>query len=735
MRIILSMITMSEFHSFIIFLLISPTDSYRLQCPDISQRLLRASGYCTSILRWEYTCLYDTNRLRFSEQCEKNQDYVRPGERYVITGSLRNVDCSSKQYQPFSLWSNISGVCLYQKTPCVGQGQVIFSNGSLIEDRKCRCDYTKGYTFIQRPKQNCSCNPSEEDCSCYISECPGGSVLSPDYECVEEKLQTDSECPPIQIESSDSWQRQNIKSYTDKQVQSRMRLIAVGTMFVLVVAYTVIVFVLWNKISKIECMQGISHNVENLGKMSATIVGDRNSTPTSQSSTTVVGSTTEETDQQRLNDTALEKTKLQHNDILKKEGAKIAELEQLLEQKRKEIENQKTKIDNKDKELAKRDKELNKRDIEIKKKTYDIRTFETERKTSHNHIQELKGNIRVFCRVRPLLDHDKRGNNCNINHISFPEPNKIDVVKTSNAISNEINKPKKFSFDKVFKHHATQEQVFTEISQLVQSALDGYNVCIFAYGQTGSGKTYTMEGTSVNDDDVNRGMIPRSVLQIFDTIRKLTIEGWTYSVDVSYLEIYRQEINDLLCEKKVGLKHEIQDVNDEVRVTNITTERVTTEKEVYLLLQKASKDREWAETKSNKRSSRSHSVFTLKLTGTNSITTETSKSTLTLVDLAGSERTKISGAEGQQKKETVAINQSLTSLGKFIRAIRDKDKAPAYRESKLTLLLHRSIGGNSKTLMFVNISPEEDFVEETINSLTFATEANKCKKGIAQPNK
>lgn len=104
--------------------------------------------------------------------------YVVLGEKYVISGNLRNVDCSSDRYQPFRLWSNVSGKCLKQKSLCEGEGQVIANNGSLIEDRTCRCDYTKGYKFIKQPKLNCSCIPSEEDCSCHIIKCSEGLILS-----------------------------------------------------------------------------------------------------------------------------------------------------------------------------------------------------------------------------------------------------------------------------------------------------------------------------------------------------------------------------------------------------------------------------------------------------------------------------------------------------------------------------------------------------------------------------
>ncbi|CAG2234312.1 KIFC1 [Mytilus edulis] len=172
--------------------------------------------------------------------------------------------------------------------------------------------------------------------------------------------------------------------------------------------------------------------------------------------------------------------------------------------------------------------------------------------------------------------------------------------------------------------------------------------------------------------------------------------------------------------------------SNEVFVTNLTIVPVTKEEMVYQLLQKASKNRSVGETKCKERSSRSHSVFTLKLTGENSITGETSQGTLNLVDLAGSERLKESGSEGQRMKETLAINKSLSNLGNVIMAIGNKDNHIPYRNSKLTYLLQNSLGGNSKTLMFVNVSPKEECFQETLNSLRFATKVNQCNIGTAQ---
>ncbi|GFN88677.1 kinesin-like protein [Plakobranchus ocellatus] len=191
-----------------------------------------------------------------------------------------------------------------------------------------------------------------------------------------------------------------------------------------------------------------------------------------------------------------------------------------------------------------------------------------------------------------------------------------------------------FSFDKVFQPESTQAQVFEEISQLVQSALDGYNVCIFAYGQTGSGKTYTMEGCL--EDEASLGMIPRTVQQIFTAVRDLEGKGWSYTFIASMLEIYNESIYDLLCkgsarEEKLDIK--LLGKGEDVHVPKLTTVGVKSEQQVLNLLRKATESRSVAETKCNQRSSRSHSVFQLRLEGANSITGESSKGNLVKVYL------------------------------------------------------------------------------------------------------
>lgn len=371
-----------------------------------------------------------------------------------------------------------------------------------------------------------------------------------------------------------------------------------------------------------------------------------------------------------------------------------------------------------------------------------FREHETARRKLHNTIQELKGNIRVFCRVRPLLGDECLGNNGEIQHMNFPdidqkvlELEKIGDMSMNESCltSNRRGNKFEFSFDRVFQPCSTQAEVFEEISQLIQSALDGYNVCIFAYGQTGSGKTYTMEGGSV-DDPESQGMIPRSVIQIFETIKELETKGWKYNMEASFLEIYNETIRDLLGNDK-DVKHEIKltgTSSNDVSVTNLTLVNVETDQQITTLLKKASHNRAVAETKCNEHSSRSHSVLRLKLTGENSLSGEACVGTLNLVDLAGSERLKDSGSEGQRLKETLSINKSLSTLGNVIMALGNKDSHIPYRNSKLTYLLQNSLGGNSKTLMFVNANPKEECFQETLNSLRFATKVNQCNIGTAQ---
>ncbi|GJN26354.1 hypothetical protein PR202_gb14279 [Eleusine coracana subsp. coracana] len=291
-----------------------------------------------------------------------------------------------------------------------------------------------------------------------------------------------------------------------------------------------------------------------------------------------------------------------------------------------------------------------------------------------------------------------------------------------------------FSYDKVFDHNASQEDVFVEISQLIQSALDGYKVCIFAYGQTGSGKTYTMMGRQGIDQ---KGIIPRSLEQIFESSQYLESQGWKYSMQASMLEIYNETIRDLLAPsrpnsfemangKQYTIKH---DSHGNTTVSELTVIDVFSIADVTSLLEKASHSRSVGRTQMNEQSSRSHFVFTLKIFGSNEHTGQQVQGVLNLIDLAGSERLAKSGSTGDRLKETQAINKSLSALSDVIFAIAKGDDHVPFRNSKLTYLLQPCLGGDSKTLMFVNISPEASSVGESICSLRFASRVNACEIG------
>ncbi|XP_027172595.1 kinesin-like protein KIN-14N [Coffea eugenioides] len=348
------------------------------------------------------------------------------------------------------------------------------------------------------------------------------------------------------------------------------------------------------------------------------------------------------------------------------------------------------------------------------------------RKKLHNTILELKGNIRVFCRVRPLLSDD--AGNPEMKVISFPTA----MESLGRGIDLSQNGQKhSFTFDKVFMPDASQEDVFVEISQLVQSALDGYKVCIFAYGQTGSGKTYTMMGKTGNPDQ--KGLIPRTLEQVFETKQTLQCQGWRYEMQVSMLEIYNETIRDLLSSrtdnggKQYTIKH---DANGNTHVSDLTIVDVCSSREVSYLLEHAAQSRSVGKTQMNEQSSRSHFVFTLRILGVNESTEQQVQGVLNLIDLAGSERLSKSGSTGDRLKETQAINKSLSSLSDVIFALAKKEEHVPFRNSKLTYLLQPCLGGDSKTLMFVNISPDPTSTGESLCSLRFAARVNACEIGI-----
>lgn len=352
-----------------------------------------------------------------------------------------------------------------------------------------------------------------------------------------------------------------------------------------------------------------------------------------------------------------------------------------------------------------------------------------EQRDLRNTIHDLKGNIRVYCRIRPTLENEvsKPIFNLNVLDACSIEVEKYELNLNSARKGKSLHS---FSFDGIFTPHASQEDVFAEVSSMVQSALDGYNVCIFAYGQTGSGKTYTMEGGCGTEE---YGIIPRAFNMIFTCMEDLKRMGWDLTVKASFLEIYNEVIYDLLNSSKDQENHDIKMVNskgNDVYVSNLKEEEVKSSHDFIKLMIFAQRNRQTAATINNERSSRSHSVAQIKITAINEKRKEKYTSNLNLVDLAGSE----SGKTTQRMDETKHINRSLSELSKVILSLQTNQSHIPYRNSKLTHLLMPSLGGNSKTLMLVNINQLDECFNETLNSLRFATTVNNCRIVKAKKN-
>lgn len=385
---------------------------------------------------------------------------------------------------------------------------------------------------------------------------------------------------------------------------------------------------------------------------------------------------------------------------------------------------------------------LEEKDRRIAELEAEVLKGEQTRRNLHNRIQELRGNIRVYVRTRPFLPADGNSKSSCIDILADGE---------SLTITDPRNKePSAFKFDKVFPPSAGQDYVFQEVSDFVQSALDGYNVCLFSYGQTGSGKTHTMQGSGTG---VMRGIIPRAVEQILGQIKKLQNSRWNYQMTASFLEIYNEELRDLLVSMNLSTGKG-SGKPDDIKVNKLTIRRHSegrsyvdglTEVDIdcsdfSLGMEKlksvvvaASRARSVATTKMNEVSSRSHSVFILNLSGVNEDDGTIVNGALNLCDLAGSERLDRSGAiaDTQRLKETQSINKSLSCLGDVFNALGQGAPHVPFRNSKLTYLLQDCLSGDGKALMFVNLSPTFESVGESLCSLRFAQRVNQVELGKA----
>uniref|UniRef100_A0A8C5C2U2 Kinesin-like protein n=1 Tax=Gadus morhua TaxID=8049 RepID=A0A8C5C2U2_GADMO len=329
--------------------------------------------------------------------------------------------------------------------------------------------------------------------------------------------------------------------------------------------------------------------------------------------------------------------------------------------------------------------------------------------------------VRVALRCRPLVPKElNEGCECCLT-FSPGEPQVI------------VGTEKAFTYDYVFDPMAEQEEVFTvAVSPLLSGLFKGYHATVLAYGQTGSGKTFSMGGTytSAQEDQPCVGVIPRVIQRIFQ--EKDKGGSCDFTLTVSYLEIYNEDILDLLCPSKDKPAISIrEDPKEGIKIVGLTERVVRSAQEMVACLELGNSSRTVGSTAMNAESSRSHAIFTITLEQRRSKDKSDSMvSKLHLVDLAGSERQKKTKAEGDRLKEGISINRGLLALGNVISALGEESKKGThvpYRDSKVTRLLQDSLGGNSHTLMIACVSPADSNIEETINTLRYADRARKIK--------
>lgn len=314
-------------------------------------------------------------------------------------------------------------------------------------------------------------------------------------------------------------------------------------------------------------------------------------------------------------------------------------------------------------------------------------------------------NIQVFVRCRPLKPEER--------------PSSLEIVEDNNEVRvPTVNRI--FNFNQVFSPDAPQEEVYNQVVRpLIAQVLGGLNCTVFAYGQTGTGKTYTMEGDRLADRVSwdGTGLIPRAVSQLFEALRRRDAQ---FNVSLSFLEVYSEEVYDLLSPPEDTSKLRIfDDANRKgsVIVEGLREIQVNNESDLFSILTQGAAKRQTAATLLNACSSRSHSVFTI------TVESGSTFGRLNLVDLAGSENVGRSGAQDKHAREAGNINQSLLTLTRVISALVEKRPHVPYRESKLTRILQDSLGGSTRTCMIATISPAEIDIGMTISTLDYASRA------------
>ena len=327
--------------------------------------------------------------------------------------------------------------------------------------------------------------------------------------------------------------------------------------------------------------------------------------------------------------------------------------------------------------------------------------------------------VKVAVRLRPMSSTEVSNG---YEHIV-----QIDQKEAGVYVKNPAGQTVNFKFDFAYPDGISQEEVYEDTAApIVAGVLEGFNGTIFAYGQTGTGKTYTMDGKKGDQ----RGIMPRAFEHIFEFI-EANSDSHQFMITVQYVEIYNDELRDLLATKKSDTPLKIrEDPVHGVQIKGVAIRQVQKLDDLYTLLEFGKKNRKVRKTNMNAESSRSHSILTVCVETLTQVEggQHVRSARLNLVDLAGSERVAKTGAEGEGFKEGVNINYELMILGNCIAALTSKGNSHIpYRDSKLTMLLKDSLGGNARTMMIAALGPASYNFSETMSTLRYAERAKKIE--------
>ena len=368
----------------------------------------------------------------------------------------------------------------------------------------------------------------------------------------------------------------------------------------------------------------------------------------------------------------------------------------------------------------------------------------------------MKSNIETYLRLKPLLD-EKNNSLINNKMIKYriEEENdkskiKIEIPKEYTKDYYKSKKSYEFKFNGIFEQNSLQEEIFKKIgSKIINASLEGYNSTLFCYGQTGSGKTYTICGK--NDSNINskeyknseKGIIPRLIVSFFNKIKEKKNTNNSYSIYISYIEIYNENAYDLFDKSHYNSPLEnwkkiivYEDNYGNLIMKNMSMIKVENEEQALDLLETGNYIRHVSSTSMNMASSRSHAIFSIIIEGKNNSNDIITVSKINLVDLAGSERLKSLNKNETIYNEAKYINLSLSFLEQVIVSLGDKEKGKInhipYRNSLMTTILKDSLGGNCKTILIANVSSDIKYLDETLSTMRFALRCAKVKNEITK---